>query len=131
MKECVTLFNPVPVRLYLHVFLCVFVQSTHAPHHKASTLHPTPACETFATPHTPPTIPKNPSQSQKQQLGKPLNCMSVARQPGAAGLVAAVGGAQMLKIVSISPHGLVEKTNLRLTNKVTSEVNFSILDVEW
>lgn len=56
--------------------------------------------------------------------------MSVARHPGAS-LVAAVGGAQMLKVVSISPHGLAEKRSLRLTSKVTSEVNFSINDVEW
>eukprot|EP00624_Nannochloropsis_granulata_P007241 evm.model.NODE_6953_length_9699_cov_21.716259.1 len=57
--------------------------------------------------------------------------MSVARQPGTAGLMAAVGGAQMLKVISISPHGLIDKTNIRLTNKVTNEVNFSIHDVEW
>ena len=63
-------------------------------------------------------------------LGKPLNCMSVSRHPGAA-LVAAVGGAQMLKVVHITPHGLIEKKNLRLTSKVTNEVNFSINDVEW
>ena len=56
--------------------------------------------------------------------------MSIAQRSGAA-LVAAVGGAQMLKVVDLSPHGLAEKTNLRLTSKVTSEVNFSINDVEW
>ncbi len=56
--------------------------------------------------------------------------MSVARHPGAS-LVAAVGGAQMLKVVSVTPHGLEERRSLRLTSKVTSEVNFSINDVEW
>ena len=94
---------------------------------KLSTPSANSSCETaFCSIHS-----TNNPHLNHLQLGKPLNCMSVARQPGAAGLVAAVGGAQMLKIVSISPHGLVEKTNLRLTNKVTSEVNFSIHDVEW
>lgn len=69
--------------------------------------------------------------SDHTQLGKPLNCMSVARQHPGASLVAAVGGAQMLKVVSVTPHGLAEKRSLRLTSKVTSEVNFSINDVEW
>lgn len=54
----------------------------------------------------------------------------MARHPGAS-LVTAVGGAQMLKVVSVTPHGLEEKRSLRLTSKVTSEVNFSINDVEW
>jgi len=37
----------------------------------------------------------------------------------------------MLKIINVSPLGLAVKSNLRLTHKVTSEVNFSIHDVEW
>ena len=54
----------------------------------------------------------------------------MAQHPGAT-LVAAVGGAQMLKVVGVTPHGLEEKRSLRLTSKVTSEVNVSINDVEW
>lgn len=54
------------------------------------------------------------------QLGRPMNCLSIAVHPFAS--LGAVGGAQALKIVSISPHGLTEKRSVRLAGKATSQV---------
>jgi hypothetical protein len=54
------------------------------------------------------------------QLGRPLNCMSVAVHPSA--WLAAVGGVQVLKVINIGPSGVAEKKNLRFSTKVINQV---------